>query len=148
MTMGALAVVEEWLAAVNGGDRQRLQQLSTEDVEIIGPRGSAYGRQVLAEWMDRAGFSAEALRWFCGADGNVVVEQDARWSDPASRAELGRARVASHFAVSGGAVSRYQRHDGLAAALTSAMLTMADEAEHRPRDPLVPARILLPANGA
>jgi hypothetical protein len=130
MTMGALAVVEEWLAAVNGGNRQRLQQLSAEDVEIIGPRGSAHGRQVLAEWMDRAGFSAEPLRWFCGADGNVVVEQDGRWSDPASGVELGRARVASHFAVSGGAVSRYQRHDSLAAALASATLTMDDEAGH------------------
>jgi hypothetical protein len=125
--MGALAVVEEWLAAVNSGNGQRLQELSAEDVEIIGPRGSARGRQVLADWMRWPGFSAEALRWFCGADGNVVVEQDGRWSDPASGAELSRARVASRFAISDGTVARYQRHDSLATALASAGLTMDDE---------------------
>lgn len=131
MTMGALAVVEQWLAAVNGGNRRLLQELSAEDVEIVGPRGSAHGRQVLADWMGRAGFSAEALRWFCGADGNVVVEQNGRWSDPATGAELGRARVASHFAVSDEAVARYQRHDSLATALTSAGLTTDDEVSTR-----------------
>jgi len=40
---------------------------------------------------------------------------------------LGRARVASRFAVSDGAVARYQCHDALPAALASAGLTMDDE---------------------
>jgi hypothetical protein len=127
MSPGALAVVEEWLAAVNSGNRQRLHELSAEDVEIIGPRGSAHGREMLADWMGRAGFSAAALRWFCGAVGNVVVEQDGRWSDPATGTELGRARVASHFAVSAGTVARYQRFDNLATALASAGLSLDDE---------------------
>jgi hypothetical protein len=68
-----------------------------------------------------------ARRWFCGADGSVVVEQDAVWSDPVIGAELGRARVASRFAVRGGTVARYQRHDSLDAALAAAGLTVADE---------------------
>lgn len=106
---------------------QRLHELSAEDVEIIGPRGSAHGRETLADWMGRAGFSAAALRWFCGAGGNVVVEQDGRWSDPATGTELGRARVASRFAVSAGAVARYQRFDSLARALASAGLSLDDE---------------------
>jgi hypothetical protein len=129
--MTALGVVEEWLAAVNSRDQQRLSELSAEDVMIIGPRGSAQGRQVLTDWMGRAGFSAEALRWFCGADGSVVVEQDGRWSDPAGGTERGRARVACRFVVCDGAVARYQRHDTLPAALASAGLTMNDEVRAR-----------------
>jgi hypothetical protein len=131
MAMGSLAVVEDWLAAVNRRDPQRVAELSAEDVEIIGPRGSAHGRQVLAEWLSRAGFAAHARRWFCGADGRVVVAQDARWSDPATEAELGRARVASRFVVRGETVARYQRHDSLQSALAAAGLAEADEVTAR-----------------
>jgi hypothetical protein len=127
MRLGSLGVVEEWLGAVNRGDSQRVEQLSAENVEIVGPRGSARGRQVLAEWMRRAGFTAEALRWFCGPDGQVVVEQEARWSGAANGAELGRARVASQFVVSGGTVAYYQRHDSLLPALAAAGLDDAAE---------------------
>jgi hypothetical protein len=35
----------------------------------------------------------------------VVVEQDARWSDPATKAEQGRARVASRFVIHGETVA-------------------------------------------
>ena len=91
---------------------------------IIGPRGSAHGRQALAGWLARVGFAASTLRWFCGAGGNVVVEQDARWSGPATQAEPGRARVA---VIRGETVAAYQRHDTLDAALRAAGLTAADE---------------------
>ncbi|MPZ64714.1 MAG: hypothetical protein GEU83_04085 [Pseudonocardiaceae bacterium] len=82
MSIGSLAIVEEWLDAVNRRNGLRLEQLTHEAVEIVGPRGSGRAdRRVLSEWLIRAGFSAEPLRWFCGADGSVVVEQDARWVD-------------------------------------------------------------------
>ena len=84
MSFGSLAVVEEWLDAVNRGDACRAGQLSADEVEIAGPRGSMRGRQMLAAWMGRAGFAAESLRWFCGADGRVVIEQAARWIDRAA----------------------------------------------------------------
>ena len=127
MAQGSLAVAAGWLSAVNHQDTARIVDLSAEDIEIIGPRGSARGRQVLAGWLARAGFAASNLRWFCGADGNVVVEQDARWSDPATKAEPGRARVASRFVIRGETVAAYQRHDTLDAALSAAGLTAADE---------------------
>lgn len=129
MGMGSLAVVEEWLTAVNHGDSSRVAELSAGDVEIAGPRGT--GRRVLAEWMARAGFSAEPLRWFCGADGRVVVEQEALWVDLATKAELGRAHVASQFAVQGAAVAYCQRHDSLDQALADAGLTGNSEVTHR-----------------
>lgn len=131
MSLGSLGVVQEWLSAVNRGDSRRVQELSAEDVEVVGPRGSARGRQVLAEWLARAGFSAVALRWFCGPDGTVVVEQAARWSDVDSDTELGRARVASQFTVTAGTVAYYQRHESLDLALTAAGLDTTAEVTHR-----------------
>ena len=129
MTDGSLAVVEEWLSAVNAGDGGRLERMTADEVEISGPRGSGRAdRRVLTEWLSRSGFSATALRWFCGGAGVVVVEQDARWVDLATGAEQSRGRVASRFLVDGGRVARYVRHDdGLAAALAAAGLSDADE---------------------
>lgn len=131
MRLGSLAVVEAWLDAVNRGDSQGAEDLSAEEVEIVGPRGSVRGRHILSEWMIRAGFSAEALRWFCGAEGRVVVEQDARWVDQVTGAEQGRAVVASQFLVENARVARYARHDGLRVALSAAGLDTSDEARRR-----------------
>lgn len=127
MGYGSLAVVEEWLAAVNQGDVERAGQLSADELEITGPRGSMRGRQALAAWMDRAGFSAEAIRWFCGAGGSVVVEQVAHWVDPVTGADRGSATVTSQFVVDGAYVVRYTRHDDLAQALAAARLGNGDE---------------------
>jgi hypothetical protein len=142
MTRGDLAVVEEWLSAVDARDRARLMALTTPEVEVVGPRGSARAdRAVLSEWLGRAGFSAEARRWFCGGDGRVVVEQDARWVDVTTGAEQDRARIASEFLVDPGRhlVTRYVRHDaGTAAALAAAGLSEDDEVTVRTR-PAQPA---------
>jgi SnoaL-like domain len=133
MSVGSLAVVEAWLEAVNHGDVRALERLTHAEVEIAGPRGGGrMDRAVLAEWLARAGFSAEELRWFCGANGSVVVEQDARWVDAVSGARRGSARVASRFVVDDGRVASYARHDdGLQPALTAAGLGVADEVIER-----------------
>jgi hypothetical protein len=127
VAQGPLAVAADWLSAVNHQETAKITDLSAEDIEIIGPRGSAHGRQVLAGWLARAGFTASTLRWFCGAGGHVVVEQDARWTDPVTNAEQDRARVASRLVIRGETVAAYQRHDSLDAALSAAGLTAADE---------------------
>jgi hypothetical protein len=133
MPVGSLAVSEGWLEAVNRGDRDRLEQLTHEQIEIVGPRGSGLaGRHFLSEWLLRAGFSAVALRWFCGADGRVVVEQDARWVDSTTGVEQGRARLASRFWVADDRVATYARYDdGLAPALAAVDLSAADEVTAR-----------------
>ncbi len=106
--------------------------LSAPDLEVGGPRGTVRGREVLGPWLTRAGVRATPLRWSCGADGTVVVEQDAVWADPSSGDERGRAVVASRSAVAGGVVSGYQRHDdGLPAALAAAGLRESDEVTAR-----------------
>src|SRR5688572_9619328 len=93
MSFGSLAVVEAWMDAVNRRDAGALARWTHEKIELVGPRGGGLmERAVLVEWLARAGFTAKQLRWFCGADGTVVVEQDARWLDPASDDERGCAR--------------------------------------------------------
>ena len=131
---GQLAVVEAWLDAVDRADAGVAMALCAPDVEVVGPRGTVRGREVLGPWMARAGFTARPLRWFCGADGAVVVEQDATWVDPATGAERGRAVVAARFLVVDGVIARFQRHDdGLPTALAAAGLRESDEVTARAR---------------
>lgn len=133
MGSGSLAVVDAWLGAVNRRDADALQRLTHQRVQIVGPRGAGpMDREVLAEWLARAGFSAKQLRWFCGEDGSVVVDQEARWTDLSSGDEHGRARLASRFVIKDGRVASYQRHDdGLLPALSAAGLSIDDEVTER-----------------
>ncbi|WP_448620743.1 nuclear transport factor 2 family protein [Geodermatophilus sp. URMC 65] len=129
---GQLGVVEAWLDAVDRADAAVAMALCAPDLEVVGPRGSVRGREVLGPWMARAGFTARPLRWFCGTRGAVVVEQDATWSDPATGVERGRAVVASEFLVAHGVITRFRRHDdGLPAALAAAGLRESDEVAAR-----------------
>ncbi len=61
--------------------------------------------------------STEALRWFCGANGAVVIEQR----------ENEERIYASAFRVVAGRVVRYQRFSALPDALRAASLTDDDE---------------------
>lgn len=65
----------------------------------------------------RDNLTTESLRWFCGANGSVVIEQ--RESDD---------RIyASAFRVVAGRVVRYQRFAALPEALAAVALTDDDE---------------------
>lgn len=80
-------------------------------------------RAVLGEWLARAGFTSQVVRWFCGADGRVVVEQQARWRDLATGEPQAQLQIGSEFVVRDGQVARYVRHDtGIADALVAAGL--------------------------
>jgi len=94
--IGALAVFEKWLDAVNEQDAERVQVLSSEHIEIAGPRGRGImDRSVLGEWLGRSGFTSQPLRWFCGADGRVVVEQQAVWHEVGTGQLQGRSVIGS-----------------------------------------------------
>lgn len=127
MSLGKLAVVERWLAAINRADLAALLALTDDDLEIAGPRGSARGTAVLEQWLARAGFRAEPVRWFCGANGAVVVEQIAHWHAPPVSSPTPPKRVSSSFAVRGERVARFQRFDELALALSASGLRLEDE---------------------
>lgn len=108
--MKSREVVLAWHAALNAGDIDRLLALSSEDVEVGGPRGVSRGQQVLREWFSRAGVTLEPLRVFERAD-TVVVEQRATW--PGGDPQV----AASVFSVREGMVSRVVRYATLSEAL-------------------------------
>jgi len=127
MSLGKLAVVERWLDAVNRADLPTLLALTDDDLELVGPRGRGRGKELLEQWLARAGFRAEPVRWFCGANEQVVVEQIAQWSAPDASGASPPKRVSSSFTVRDERVARFQRFDELALALRAAGMGVEDE---------------------
>jgi hypothetical protein len=122
----AVAVVQAWQEAVNAQDHERLLALSHPEIEIVGPRGTAHGHQILLEWLDRAGLRLTTLRLFA-RDGTVVAAQRGVWRSPETGTAMGGAEIASWFRVEGGKVVQYARFDQLTDALAAAGLTEVDE---------------------
>jgi ketosteroid isomerase-like protein len=121
----AIETVLAWHAALNEADVERLLSLSTEDVEVGGPRGAGHGADLLRDWVPRAGVRLEPRRVF-GRDEVVVVEQSARW--PSADGRLAeRQSVASVFQIKGGRVASVIRHPDLHSALQAGGLDLADE---------------------
>jgi hypothetical protein len=119
-----IAAIDDWHAALNAGDVDRLVGLSTVDVEVGGPRGSGRGADVLRDWVARAGITLEPRRVY-GRDETLVVEQSAQWR--AADGTLTQPQtVASVFRVRDGLVAAVLRYDDVAAALQAAGLDDAD----------------------
>lgn len=120
-----LAIVQAWHEAVNSGDVERLIMLSSDDIEVGGPRGTGKGAQLLRDWFGRAGIRLEPRRIF-GRRRTVVVEQDAQWVAPGIHESSGHEVVASVFTVRGGRVTSVIRYPELVFALQAAGLSEAD----------------------
>lgn len=127
-TQGQLDTIDRWHAAVNAGDARAAGELCTADVEVGGPRGSGFGRELVVEWVGYAGISLRPTRWFCGA-GGAVVEQDARWTDVDGLTEP--TRLATAFRMRDGRISGVLRHPDTADALARLGLGPADEVPGR-----------------
>jgi ketosteroid isomerase-like protein len=118
MTAPEVAIVQAWHQALNDGDVDRLVALSSANVEVGGPRGSARGAQVLREWFGRAGIQLEPRQVFRHGR-TVVVEEEAEWRAPGSEAVTGRQMPASVFLVEDGLVTSVIRYADLASALAA-----------------------------
>lgn len=121
-------VVLAWHRAVNSQDADRLLALSSEDIEVVGPRGSGRGRELLREWLGRAGATFDPVKAFARGD-TVVVAQHAVWRTPGSTEIAGKADIASSFTVKDGLVARFRRLDSLDEALADAGLTPEDQSD-------------------
>jgi hypothetical protein len=119
-----IAVIDDWHAALNAGDVDRLVGLSTLDVEVGGPRGSGRGADLLRDWAARAGITLHPKRRF-GRDGTFVVEQTAQWRSADGQLTPAQA-AASVFTIRDGLVAAVLRYDDVAAALQAAGLDEAD----------------------
>jgi len=118
--------VQAWQNAANIQDKEQLLELSAPDIEIVGPRGSGYGHELLAAWLARAGLILETKRIFVRGD-RVVLAQHGVWRSPKTGEVTGEADLASSFKVSKGVVTQFSRHEKLEEALAQAQLSETDE---------------------
>jgi hypothetical protein len=119
------AIAQAWQDAVNERDIDRLLELSDPEIEVVGPRGSGYGHQLLRDWLGRAGLSLTTQRVFARGDA-VVMAQRGVWRSIETGDVTGEADVASRFRVDRGRVAVFGRYDDLDAALGAAGLSHAD----------------------
>ena len=101
------ATVRAWHQALNAGDVDRLVALSSEDVEVGGPRGATRGAQALREWSaglasasNRARCSIANKRWSSnktpsGAHLEPVRSPGSRYPPQSSSFATGRSRALS-----------------------------------------------------
>jgi hypothetical protein len=123
-------IAEAWQQAANNQDSERLLALSDPNIEVVGPRGSGFGHQLLRDWLGRAGLTLTTLRAF-GRGNSVVLAQQGVWRSSETGAVTGEHDLASRFAVEGGRVVRFGRYDSLAEALAAAGLNDADAIAQR-----------------
>jgi hypothetical protein len=121
-----LAVVQAWQEAANSRDIDQLVELSDPNIEIIGPRGSGYGHQLLRDWLSRAGLSLETRRFFA-RENMIVAVQHGVWRSLETGEITSEAEVASCFRVEGQRVVQLARYDSLDLALEKVGLSYSDE---------------------
>lgn len=112
-----VGVVWAWHAALNAGDVERLLSLSTDNVEVGGPRGVGRGADQLRDWVGRANIQLEP-RESQVVNGAVVVEEVAQWRTPDGKLTEPQT-VASAFRVVDGKVDSVIRYDGVPSALAA-----------------------------
>ena len=121
-----LTIVQAWQEAANAQNVERLLELSDPNIEVVGPRGSGFGHQLLRDWIARAGLTLKTLRAFVRGD-TVVVEQHGVWHSLDTGEVTGEKRLASVFRVDDRYVVRFARYDSLNAVLEAAGLDQSME---------------------
>ena len=117
---------QAWQASANVQDKERLLALSHPDIDIVGPRGTAQGHEVLLAWLARAGLTLETRRVFAEGDA-VVFAQHGVWRSVETGEAQGEAEIASSFVIKDGQVTELARYDTLAEALAQAGLSEEEE---------------------
>ncbi|MFL5694431.1 MAG: nuclear transport factor 2 family protein [Ktedonobacteraceae bacterium] len=124
--MSPFALVQAWQDAANHQDSDRLVELSAPDIEVVGPRGSGHGYQLLRDWLGRAGLHLTTLRAFA-RDNIVVVAQHGVWRSLETGEVTGERDLATRFRIEGQRVVQFARYDNLDVALDEAGLHYSDE---------------------
>jgi SnoaL-like domain len=103
MATDAVSTVRAWHEALNAGSVEALIALSSDEIEVGGPRGRGTGpaAQLLREWFERAGIRLVPYQTF-HRDSTVVVEQGASWRGPDAGITTEPQTVASVFIVKDG----------------------------------------------
>ena len=82
MSDGRTTVVETvqaWHDAVNARDVEAAVALCTADVQVVGPKGTGAGHDLMRAWLTRSGISLEPQHPLREVDGRVLVHEVAQW---------------------------------------------------------------------
>ncbi len=123
-----VALVQAWQEAANRQDVDRVLEISDPNIEMVGPRGSSFGHQLLRDWLARAGLKLQTLGTFVGGN-TVVVEQLGVWRSLETGEVTGEKIFASVFQVDDRHIVRFARYDNLNAALEAAGLDHSPTAQ-------------------
>jgi hypothetical protein len=123
--VGPMALVQAWQEAANTQNIDRLLELSDPNIEVVGPRGSGFGHQLLRDWLARAGLTLQTLRTFVRGN-TVVIEQHGVWRSLEKGEVIGEKTLASVFHIDDRHIIRFARFDSLNAALEAAGLAQSD----------------------
>lgn len=120
-----LETAYQWQNAANAADINALLAVSDPNIEIVGPRGSVTGSQILKDWVARANLTLTTRRTFVQED-RVVLQQHGVWrnEDGTLKSE---AEVATFFRIRDAQVAYLARFDTVDEALRAAGLTHNDE---------------------
>lgn len=121
MSTSEIATVLAWHDALNSQDVDTLLQLSSDDIEVGGPKGASQGLAALREWATNAGITLVPGKMYVH-HGVVVVEQTATWAAEPDKS----ATLASAFRVVADQVTSTFRHPDLATALAATDLSEND----------------------
>ncbi|KAA0021930.1 nuclear transport factor 2 family protein [Antrihabitans cavernicola] len=121
MSTSEIATVLAWHDALNDSDIDTLLELSSDDIEVGGPKGATQGIESLREWATTAGVKLVPGRLYTH-NGVVVVEQKATWANDPGNVST----VASSFRVVHDQVTSVFRHDELESALAATDLSEED----------------------
>jgi hypothetical protein len=114
-------VIRAWHAAVNDGDLERVADVVSDPIVVLGPKGAGpITPAQFAEWVVRSGIKLVPTRWHPVSERLVVVEEDATWPESPEPAT-----VATVFRLTDGKVSAALRKPDLESALELAA-TMAE----------------------
>jgi len=115
-----IEIADQWTDYVNAKDIDGVLSLSATNVEISGPRGTAAGQDMLAQWVENSGIQLETLaRYLKGS--KMIYEQKASWEN-----ENGEVILYSFFLVKEGKVTQIARFDLLEDAFGSSGLSEED----------------------
>ncbi|WP_424806724.1 nuclear transport factor 2 family protein [Rhodococcus sp. 27YEA15] len=121
MSTSEIATVLAWHDALNNRDTDTLLKLSSDDIEVAGPKGAGQGLAALREWAETADVTLIPGALYVH-HGVVVAEQTETWAAEPDKPQT----VASAFRVVRDQVTSTFRHDSLAAALAATDLSEND----------------------
>lgn len=110
-----------WTEKVNAKDIKGVLEVSDPNIEMVGPRGTAAGRETLRQWVEGSGLHLTTVTRYAKG-GTVVYEQEGVWEN-----QNGQVTVYTVMEVQNNKVNRVSRYDTLDEAFGTTGLSEEDQ---------------------